>query len=89
MVGGNNLLTPLCGKRGDGMKKEIQAINKNKSLLNAIKSLVQIKQEADEAGMTLKDYMQKNNLMPDKNSPAVKMIMNLHNRFFNSQGKTN
>ena len=36
------------------------------------------KKEANEAGMTLKDYMQKNNLMPDPNSPAVKMIMNLH-----------
>ena len=59
-------------------KKEIQVINKNKPLLNAVKSLVQMKAEADEAGMTLKDYMQKNNLMPDPNSPAVKMIMNLH-----------
>ena len=42
------------------------------------KSLIQLKKEANEAGMTLKDYMQKNNLMPDPNSPAVKMIMNLH-----------
>ncbi len=59
-------------------KKEIQVINKNKPLLNAVKSLVQMKTEADEAGMTLKDYMQKNSLMPDPNSPAVKMIINLH-----------
>jgi hypothetical protein len=59
-------------------KKEIQAINKNKPLLHAVKSLVQMKAEADEAGLTLKDYMQQNNLMPDPNSPAVKMILNLH-----------
>lgn len=57
---------------------EVRFINAHKPTLNAVKSLVQMKTEADEAGMTLKDYMQKNNLMPDPNSPAVKMIMNLH-----------
>ena len=57
---------------------EIRFINAHKPTLNAIKSLVQIKHEANEAGMTLKDYMDKIGYALNLDSPAAKMIMNLH-----------
>lgn len=41
-------------------------------------TLVQMKKEADKAGMTLGGYMQRQGLMPDKNSPAFKMLRSLH-----------
>ncbi len=41
-------------------------------------SLIEMKQAADEAGMTLFDFMKANDLLPDKDSPAYELITALH-----------